>query len=167
MNKLTVIINDFCGNFKSFITYDLPDIAAIRNRLNVRDEHLVKLQSLPEFRGYFRWCDLTVNHYRFLIARALTVLETLGEDRINSKHPDVKMTNFIIAAFIIKLENLNCGEIEHFRISRFDDNAVMFDYSCSLDMSYDKPEGRAHLTAAPVESPFSIVVDNTHDKTEG
>lgn len=159
MNKLTIVVNDYSSNYKSFISYDLQNIAMVMDRYRAVDDHLVKLQILPEFEGYTRWDELTPNHYRFLIGRALTVIDSLApEDRSDSRNPDVTTTNFIIAAFVIRLEELTCSEIEHFRINRFDEHAVTYDYSGTFEIQYDRPRGK------PIDhssNPFSIVVDNT------
>lgn len=165
MNKLTVIINDYAANCKYFISYDLTNIDVISRRFHSRDEHLVKLQILPEFEGYERWDELTPNHYRFLIGRALTVMEEMDQTaRSDTRHPDVAICNFMIAAMIMRLENLTCSEIEHFRINRFDNHSVTYDYSGSFEMFYDRPEGRAiDHSNNERPNPFSIVVDNTDD----
>jgi hypothetical protein len=158
MNKMTIVINDYVSNFKSLVTYNEHDIIAIEKKTRDNEHHLQQWQVLPEFEGYTQWCELTPNHYRFLIARMLVELDKLEQsERMNSKHPEVAMTNFIIAAFVMRLEALTCSEIEHFRINRFDDTSVTYDYTGTFEMHHERPEGKPDDR----KPAFSIIVDNT------
>lgn len=160
MNKLTVILNDYGANSKSYISFSSPDIEKVYEQWDQPDERLTKLVGIDAFRGYEKWSELTPNHYRILVSSALKELAKLPSgERSNSESVVVNMANFVILAFIISLENATKSEIEQFRINRFDDLNVTFDYSASFELEYSRPQGKT-----PPETPepaFSIVVDNT------
>jgi len=156
MNKITVIVNDYASNVKSFIAFDGPDIEKMVEIWDEPDERLVRMQVLPSFAGYEKWSELTPAHFRLLITRSLNSLAELkDEERSDIKQLAVSATNFLILAFIICLENNTSSEIEHFRINRFDEMNVTFDYSATFELSYDRPMPKNS------EPMFSIVVDNT------
>jgi hypothetical protein len=156
MNKITVILNDYAANVKSTISYDRSDIAKVMAIWDKPDPRLDNLQTLAEFRGYTRWSELSPNHYRVLITRGLNALSRLSvEDRVNPDEAEVSATNFILLTFMLVLEQRTQSEIEHFRINRFDDNNVTFDYSGSYDVEYDRP---LPAVVEPVATPsFKIV----------
>lgn len=158
MNKTTIIVNDYSANMKSFITYDRPDIEKVMDRWDVVDERIVGLQSLPPFRGYEKWSELSPEHYRILVTRALNTLAGMTpEERTVGSDVVVATTNFLILCFIICLEKRTSSEIEHFRINRFDELNVTFDYSASFDLEYQRPSPKM------VEPDFSIVIDNSDE----
>ncbi len=166
MNKITVILNDYGSNIKSIISYDRPDIQRMEELWDQPDEHLKKLQVLEPFSGYEKWSELTPNHYRILISRGLNTLAAMtAVDRGNSKDPNVAMTNFMVLAFIHMLEKLTFSEIEHFRINRFDELNVTFDYSASFEVQYDRPLPKV-VSVTDKQPSFSIVVDNLDDPSE-
>ncbi len=170
MNKLTVVLNDYGANIKSYITYDQEEIIKLRNMWEARDERLVALHVLDPFVGYEKWCELTPNHYRILISRALNVLaELTAQERAQTSNENVSMLNFLVLAFIFTLENATMSEIEHFRINRFDGMNVTFDYSASFEVQYDRPLPKGATVVPESAEPartFSIVVDNTDEPSE-
>ena len=172
MNILTVVLNDYGANIKSYIIYDSSDMMRIANRWDCPDEHLINLHCLDPFKGYEKWSELSPNHYRILISRALNVLANLpANERANSKNVNVAMTNFIILAFIFAIEKLTMSQIEHFRINRFDELSVTFDYGASYELQYERPLAKGateqpEMVKPKLDPSFSIVVDNSDDPSE-
>lgn len=163
MNTCTVILNDYSDNVKAFIAFDQNDVDKVYARWDEPDERLKNLAVLPSFVGYEKWSELTPEHYRILITRALNALASLSpEQRTDASSEPVGTANFIILSFIICLEKRTSSEIEHFRINRFDDLNVSFDYSGSFDLNYDRPKPRM-LPPEDTDAGFSIIVDNSKD----
>lgn len=158
MNKITVVLNDYAANVKSYISYDRDDIDKVLDMWDTPDERLSNLHVLQPFKGYDRWSDLTPEHYRILITRGLNTIAKLPpKDRMNTSDPVVSTTNSMILMFIILLERRTTAEIEHFRINRFDDLNVTFDFSASFELEYDRPKPKID------EPSFSIVIDNSDE----
>ena len=163
MPKVTVVLNDYDTSLKLYISYNENEIRKIRSLWDKLDKRLIDLHCLDEFAGYTKWSELTVSHYRFLIARGLTVLAELDvEERSNVLNENVDMTNFLILAFIFRLEHDTQSEIEQFRINRFNEHCLTFDYSASFEILYDRPRGKkigedSNTTSDPI---FSVVKFN-------
>lgn len=162
MNKLTVILNDYGSNIKSYITFDQNDIDKAMSVWDHPDERLAKLHVLTPFRGYEKWSELTPEHYRILVTRGLNTLAKLTpEERGDSREVEVATTNFMILCFMLLIEQRTSSEIEQFRINRFDDLNVTFDYSASFELEYTRPSPKA---VEPASKPaFSIVIDNSDE----
>jgi hypothetical protein len=165
MNKTTVILNDFGSNIKSYITYDRPDIDKVLKAFDEHDDRLTKLQVLEPFRGYEKWSELSPGHFRILVTRGLNTLAKLTpEERQDSGELAVSTTNFLILCFIICLEQRTESEIEHFRINRFDELNVTFDYSASFELEYNRPSPKTvEVEPTPATPAFSIVIDNSDE----
>jgi hypothetical protein len=165
MNKATIILNDYASNLKTFVAYEEEDITQATAIWDRRDQRLVNLHVLPEFLGYEKWSELSPAHFRLLISQGLKKLAQLTpEERTNTKLEAVSTTNLLILLFIICVEKQTGSTIEHFRINRFDDTAVTFDYSATFEIEYDRPLPKTVLLEPEPTGPaFSIVIDNSDE----
>ncbi len=159
MTKFTAILNDYPTNTKAVITFDKSEVTKMKGIWNTVDERLLTLHELPSFRGYDKWRDLTPEHFRLLITRALNTVSSLTQsERTEVDRHEVSTCNFLILAFIICIEQRTSSHIEHFRINRFDDLNVTFDYSATFEIDYNKPEPKV------VDPGFSIIVNNINEE---
>lgn len=161
MKKITVVVNDYESNVKLYISYEANDMSKLDQLWYEPDPRLIELHTLEPFRGYECWSELSPEHYRFLVSRGLNIMAEMDpDDRANTKDENVYMTNFIILAFVKRLEDLTKAEIEQFRINRFDSFNVTYDFTASYELGYDKPRAKETSDPAPSTAGFSIVVDN-------
>ena len=160
MPKVTVVLNDYGSSLKLYINYNEAEILKVRSLWDKTDQRLIDLHCLDAFAGYTKWSELTVSHYRFLICRGLTILADMdATERADILDQNVDMTNFLILAFIFRIENDTQSEIEQFRINRFNEHCVTFDYSASFEITYDRPRGKKNIDSHVLDSDptFSVV----------
>lgn len=165
MEKMTVVVNDYECNVKLYISYERSDIQKLKQLWDQPDSKLIDLQCLEPFKGYEKWSELSPEHYRFLICRGLNIMAQMEPNsRANTKDENVYMTNFLILAFIKRLEDLTRAEIEQFRINRFNSLNVTYDFSATYELAYDKPKAKSVSPSEGRSAGFSIVVDNIDDE---
>ena len=145
MRTLGVTINDYCTNVKALVHFQTEDFARVRRFWDIADEpNLVRLSNATGFEGYRCWSELTPNHFRVLITRALNLVAELDDaSRANSAHPTVDVLNFVIVAFVTCIEDRTSATVESFKVTRLSELNVVFDIALGYELGYEQPKSKA------------------------
>jgi hypothetical protein len=158
-----VIVNDIKSDTRLYMGFSDKHFASVKAKWNARDRLLVDLAEHDEmFVGYDRWSRLTPKHYHYLLTRIMVILDTLSDYEKNDENNGyVKSFHSVTMAFIHSLEVNSQSKLDLFKIHRYTDVDIFFEYQASI--SYGATE------IAAVEEPLAqisrpeirIILDNT------
>lgn len=165
--KIAVNILDVPTNSKSYISFAPEDIERARAIYeNNNDDISALANAYPEFDGYSRWCDLSIPHYRVMLARTLTVAAYMAANAHTDHDRATTATNLTILCFIFTLERLSGSEIEYMLITRMTPTHFTFSYTASLPIEYPKPlpkNGAPVIDEESAQSPDWDIIEGEGD----
>lgn len=159
MKQLTVYLNDYPANKKMSVLFSQADYDIINRDWDEEDETLRALERLSDaFRGYTKWSSLRTEHYRVLMQRAMIVLEALSvSERQDADNFAVRTFNSLLLRMVKRMETDTGASIEHMRIHRIAHDQIVWDFSSTMNMTFDKPPPAPGVE--PVDdSPFKVIV---------
>lgn len=159
MKQLTVYLNDYPANKKMSVMFSQHDYDIIARDWDDEDETLKALERVSDaFSGYTKWSTLRTEHYRVLMQRSMIVLESLSvTERQDADNFVVKTFNSLLLRMVKRIEADTGVTIEFMRIHRVAHDQIVWDFSATMNMTFDKPP--PHKDAVPVDdSPFKVIV---------